>query len=113
MRSRSVACRPSPRTERGNSSYQLEKRARTGSTITWSVRSYCKTRDGSGGGDLSAIAVAPEKLGDDRLVAVGEDVGFDQHFVADGALHRIAPAVDLGTDRLDDDARRRSLAIQA
>jgi len=46
-------------------------------------------------------------------VPVGEDVGLDQHFVADGALDRIAPAVDLGTDRLDDDALRWGLAIQA
>jgi hypothetical protein len=58
-----------------------------------------------------------QKLGDDRVVAVGEDVGFDEQLVTDGALYRIAPAVDLRADRLDDDARRRSflfdLAIQA
>ena len=66
---------------------------------------------------VARAGVAPEKLGDDRVVAVGEDVGLDEHLVPDGALHRIAPAVDLGTDRLDDDPRRSEflygVAIQA
>jgi hypothetical protein len=43
----------------------------------------------------------------DRIVAVGEDVGLDEHLVAHGALHGIAPPVHLGADRLDDDARGR------
>ena len=66
---------------------------------------------------VARAGVAPEKLGDDCVVTVGEDVGLDKHLVADGALHRIAPAVDLGTDRLDDDPRRSEslygVAIQA
>jgi len=40
-------------------------------------------------------------------VAVGEDIRLDQHLVAERALDRVAPAVDLRPDRLDDDARRR------
>jgi hypothetical protein len=40
-------------------------------------------------------------------VPIGKNVGLDQDLVADGALDRIAPAVDLRPDRLDDDARRR------
>jgi hypothetical protein len=46
-------------------------------------------------------------------VPVGEDVRLDDDFIADGALDGIAPAVDLWQDRLDDDARRWVLAIQA
>ena len=45
-------------------------------------------------------------------MAVGEDVGVHRHVIAHGALHGIAPAIDFRTDRLDDDARRRILAIQ-
>src|SRR2546421_7014 len=114
MRSRRFACVPSPRTERGKSSYQVEKRARTGSTTTPSVLSYVETRDGSGGGGLRLIAVLERSaLGRAGVVAVGEDVGLDGHLLAHGALYGIAPAVDLRQDRLDDDARRKSLAIQA
>jgi hypothetical protein len=46
-------------------------------------------------------------------MAVGEHISLDRHVVAHGALYRIAAAVDFGTDRLDDDARRRGLSIQA
>jgi len=38
---------------------------------------------------------------------VGEDIGLDEHLVANGALYRITAAVDLRSDRLDDDTRRR------
>jgi hypothetical protein len=51
-------------------------------------------------------------------VPVGEHVGLDQDLVAQGALDRVAAAVDLGTQRLDDDPGRREfflgvVAIQA
>jgi len=42
-----------------------------------------------------------------RVVAVGEDIGLNYDLVADGALDRIAAAVDLGPDRLDDGTRGR------
>jgi len=45
-------------------------------------------------------------------VAVGEGVALDQHLLAERALDGIAAAVDLGANRLDDDARRRCF-IQA
>jgi hypothetical protein len=51
--------------------------------------------------------LAPQELGDDGVMAVGEDVGLDDDVVPDGALDRIAAAVDLGTDAFDDDAGRR------
>ena len=56
---------------------------------------------------VSFALVAVEHLGDDRIVAVGEYIGLDEHLVANGALYRIAAAVDLRPDRLDDDTRRR------
>ena len=59
------------------------------------------------------VLLSEKQFGHDGIVAVGEDIGLDGHVVADGALHGIAPAIDLGTDRLDDDARRWVLAIQA
>jgi hypothetical protein len=37
-------------------------------------------------------------------VPVGEHVGSDHDLLAEDALHGIAPAVDLGSDGLDDDA---------
>jgi hypothetical protein len=46
-------------------------------------------------------------------VAVGEDVSLDDDIVPDSALDRIAAAIDLGTNRLDDDARRWGLFSQA
>jgi hypothetical protein len=46
-------------------------------------------------------------------MAVREDVSLDDDIVPDGALDRIAAAIDLGTDAFDDDARRRVLFIQA
>jgi hypothetical protein len=39
-----------------------------------------------------------------RVVAVGEDVGFDADMIADGALGRKAAAIDLGRDAFNDDA---------
>ena len=48
-----------------------------------------------------------KQLRDNRVVAVGEDIGLNDDLVADGALDRIAAAVDLRPDRLDDGARRR------
>ena len=42
-----------------------------------------------------------------RIVTVGEDVGLDEHLLAEGALDGIAAAVDLGPDRLDHDPRGR------
>jgi hypothetical protein len=62
---------------------------------------------------LRCALLAPEELGHDGVMAVGEDVGFDDDVVPDGALHGIAPAIHLGTDRLDDDARRWVLFTQA
>jgi hypothetical protein len=50
-------------------------------------------------------------------MAVGEHVRLDEHALAHHPLHGVATAIDLGTDRFDDDARRRSflfdLVIQA
>src|SRR2546428_805239 len=92
IRSRNVACVPSPRTERGKSSYQVEKRARTGSTRTARVLSQTEIRGSSGGGGEGPV-------------------------VASGRLHGIAPEIDQRTDPFDADAGRRGflfvLAIQA
>ena len=73
-----------------------------------------------GHGRMAPFAVAgvfPEQFGDDRVMAVGEHIGLDGHVVAHGPLDRIAAAIDLGTDRLDDDPRRCGflfgVAIQA
>jgi hypothetical protein len=52
-------------------------------------------------------------LRDDGVVPVSEHVRLDENLVADGALDRVAAAVDLGPDRLDDDARRRRLDLVA
>jgi len=41
------------------------------------------------------------------IVSIRECVDMDLDLFADHALDRIAAAVHLGTDRLDDDARRR------
>jgi len=46
-------------------------------------------------------------------VAVGEHVRLDDDIVPHGALDGIAAAIDLGTNAFDDDARGRSLFIQA
>ena len=51
--------------------------------------------------------VAIKQLRHNGVVAVGEDIGLDDDLVADGALDRIAAAVDLRPDRLDDGTRRR------
>jgi hypothetical protein len=48
-----------------------------------------------------------QKFCDHGVMPVGEDVGLDEHLVANGALYGIAAAVDLRPDRLDDDTRRR------
>jgi hypothetical protein len=40
----------------------------------------------------------------EQVVAVGENVGGHQQLVPDDALDRVAPAVQLGGDPLDDDA---------
>jgi hypothetical protein len=50
-----------------------------------------------------------EKLNRYCIVAVREHVDMHLDFLADHALDRIASSVHLGTDRLDDDARRRRL----
>lgn len=47
-----------------------------------------------------------QKLSGDRIMAVGEGIAFDQHLLAERALDRMAPAIDLGANRLDDYARR-------
>ena len=44
-------------------------------------------------------------------MAIGEHVDMDLDLFADHALDRIAAAVHLRADRLDDDARRRRLAV--
>jgi hypothetical protein len=54
---------------------------------------------------------APKQFRDDRVVSVREHVGLDEHALPHGALHGIAPAIDLGTDRLDDDARRSGFLL--
>jgi hypothetical protein len=61
------------------------------------------------GYDFPALfpGIAIEQLRYDRVMSIGEDVRLDHHLVADGALDRIAPSVDLRPDRLDDGARRR------
>jgi hypothetical protein len=51
--------------------------------------------------------IAIKQLRYDRVMSIGEYVRLDHHLVADGALDRIAPAVDLRPDRLDDGAPRR------
>jgi hypothetical protein len=60
---------------------------------------------------LALTGVSPQELGYHRIMTIGENVGLDQHLVADRALDRIAPAVDRGPDRLDDRARRRRLYL--
>jgi hypothetical protein len=52
-----------------------------------------------------------KELGDYGVMPVREDVRLDEHALPHGALDRIATAIDLGTDRLDDDARRRRLRV--
>jgi hypothetical protein len=61
------------------------------------------------GYDFPALfpGIAIEELRYDRVMSIGENVRLDHHLVADGALDRIAPAIDLRPDRLDDGARRR------
>jgi hypothetical protein len=54
-----------------------------------------------------------EQLRDHGVVPIGEHIRFDQHLVADGALDRVAPAVDLRPDRLDDGAGRRGADLVA
>ncbi len=49
-----------------------------------------------------------KKLGQDCVVSVSEDVGLDDHALAHHPLHGVATAIDLGLDRFNDDARRRS-----
>ena len=50
---------------------------------------------------------------DGHVPDVERDEVLDGQLVAHGALHGIAPAIDLRTDRFDDDARLWVLAIQA
>jgi hypothetical protein len=52
-----------------------------------------------------------KKLGNDGVVPIGEDVRLDDHALAHHPLHGIATAIDLGTDRFDDDARRRGFLV--
>ena len=42
-------------------------------------------------------------------MTVSKDIRLDEDFVAEGALHRIAAAVDLRADRFDDRPGRRGL----
>jgi hypothetical protein len=56
--------------------------------------------------------LAVYELGNDRVVAIGEDVRLDDDVLPDGTLDRIAAAIDLGTDAFDDDARRGVLFTQ-
>jgi hypothetical protein len=56
---------------------------------------------------VSFCFMLEQKFCDHGVMPVGEDVGLDEHLVANGALYRIAAAVDLRPDRLDDDTRRR------
>jgi hypothetical protein len=53
----------------------------------------------------------PHEYSNDRVMAVGEDVGVDFHLLAEDALDRIAAAVDLGPDRFDHDPRRRLTGV--
>jgi hypothetical protein len=54
-----------------------------------------------------------KKFGNDSVMPVREDVRLDDDPLAHRALDGIAAAIDLGTDRLDDDAWRWVLVIQA
>jgi hypothetical protein len=58
---------------------------------------------------LAHADLAVDELGNDRVVAVGEDVRLDDDVFPDDALDRIAAAIDLGTNAFDDDARRRGV----
>jgi hypothetical protein len=49
----------------------------------------------------------PQKLTSNRVMPICKDVSLDHYLVADGALDRVAAAVDLGPHRFDDDARGR------
>jgi hypothetical protein len=64
------------------------------------------------GGELRVGLEPEKKLTDNRVMAIRKGVAFHQDVLADGALDGIAAAVDRRTNRLDDDARRRSF-IQA
>jgi hypothetical protein len=54
-----------------------------------------------------------EKFCNYRVVPVRKNIGLDDDLVADGALRRIAAAIDLRPHRFDDDARRRRLDLFA
>jgi hypothetical protein len=58
-----------------------------------------------------------KKLGNNRVMPIREHVRLHEHALARRALDGVATAIDLGTDRFNDDARRRSflfdLFIQA
>ena len=53
-----------------------------------------------------------KKKSDNCVMAIGKNVGLDEHLLADHALRRIAAAVDLRADRLDDRAGRGRLAVR-
>ena len=50
------------------------------------------------------IGRAPQQVAADLLVAVGKDVGLDDNDIADDRLHRVATAVELRRQPLDDHA---------
>jgi hypothetical protein len=52
------------------------------------------------------------ELANDGVMAIRERIALHDDLLADRSLDGVAAAVDLGTDRFDDDARRRWL-IQA
>jgi hypothetical protein len=50
------------------------------------------------------VVAPPAELRSDRIVAVGEHVGFDRYTLADHAFDRKAAGIDLRCDSFDDDA---------
>ena len=65
----------------------------------------------SGASDQSADARgAMLHDGREQVVALGEDVGRDDHLLADGPLDREPAGIDLGPDPFDHHARGRTLA---
>ena len=57
-----------------------------------------------GAGVAGHVDIAVDERGAEHLVTFGEDIGGDDHLLADGPLDREPSTVDLGPDALNDDA---------